>query len=703
MPSPQETRLFRFKSPLGPDALLLQSFRGEERLSQLFRFELELLSERDDIEHDEIVGKEVTLEVELDSGELRHWTGCISHFAKGNSLEGWTQYEAEMVPWLWFFTRNADSRVFQQKSAPDILREIFDEFRFRNYQFKLTGDYPPVEYCVQYQESTFEFVARLMEREGLYYFIKHEDQVHHLVVADNPDAHTPARGDSIRYHRAAATEEDDTISDLRHQRALRTGRVVLRDYNFETPETDLEVSTDTVATIGNNQSLEDFEFPGGYPDRAKGERYARLIMEAEETQHETFFGEGNVRDLSPGYTFKLKDHPIAGYNQEYLLCSVEHAGRNNFQDQRAQTSSYASRFTCIPKKIPYRPLRLTPKPVMKGLQSAVVVGPSGEEIYTDKYGRVKVQFHWDRRGKRDEKSSCWIRVAQPWAGKGWGFITIPRIGQEVLVDFLEGDPEQPMIVGSVYNAVQRVPYELPANATVSTLKSNSSKGGDGFNEFRFEDKKGDEKVFLHGEKNLDIRVKNNTTETIGNERHLLVEKDQKEQVKGDKHTTVDGGSLHKVGMDYGLKAGMNIRESAGMAMNLKAGMETVIEAGVQMTLKAGGSTITLGPAGVTIDGALVRINCGGSGGSAQDPDPPEPPDQATTAQSGEASSTQKALAKQMKKAARSGSPFVRSGGRGAAIGGAAAGPATGAAAGGTAAGRTPRGAVDGGAGAGRST
>jgi type VI secretion system secreted protein VgrG len=664
MPERQDTRLIKFKSPLGGDVLVVQHFTGTERLSQLFRFELELLSERDDIEHDEIVGKEVTLEVELDSGEYRHWTGCISQFAKGDSFEGWTRYQAEMVPWLWFFTRNTDSRIFQQKGAPDILREIFDEFRFRNYQLKLTGDYPPVEYCVQYQESTFEFVARLMEREGLYYYIKHEDQVHHLIVADNPDAHPPARGDAVRYHRAERTEEDDTVSELRHQRELRTGRVVLRDYNFETPETDLEVSTDTVAQIGNNQSFENFEFPGGYPDRAKGERYARLIMEAEETLHETFFGEGNVRDLSPGYTFKLKDHPVGTYNQEYLVCSVEHDGRNNFQDRRAQGSTYANRFTCIPKKVPYRPARVTRKPVMKGLQSAVVVGPKGEEIYTDKYGRVKVQFHWDRRGKRDEKSSCWMRVAQAWAGKGWGSITIPRIGQEVLVDFLEGDPDQPIIVGSVYNAVQRVPYELPANQTVSTLKSNSSKGGDGFNELRFEDKKGDEKIFVHAEKDFDVRVKNDTKETIGNDRHLLVEKDQKEQVKGDKHGTVDGNSLQKVGMDYGVKAGMNIRESAGMAMNLKAGMETVIEAGVQMTLKAGGSTITLGPGGVTIDGVLVRINCGGAGGSAQDPDPPEAPAQAADAKSGEASNTQKALARSMKKAARSGSPFVRAGGSG---------------------------------------
>ncbi len=658
----QDTRLFRFFSPLGENALLLQAFSGTESLSRLFQFKLALLATRDDIEHDEIVGKPVMLRVQLASGRHRTWSGVISHFSKGSSLEGWTQYQAEMVPWFWFLTRNTDSRIFQKKSVPDILREIFQEFGFADYRMKLNGDYPPIEYCVQYQESTTDFIARLMEREGIYYFIEHGDPVHHLVITDNPDSHQAVRDDYVRYHRAAGVEESDTVNDLRHQRELRTGRVVLRDYNFETPETELEASTDTVATIGNNQSYSSFEFPGGFTERSGGDRYAKLIMEAEETQHETFFGEGNCRDFSPGYYFKLWEHPIDSYDQAYLLASVAHEGRNNYQDQQAQNSTYYNRFTCIPLRVPYRPQRLTPKPVMRGLQSAVVVGPSGEEIYTDKYGRVKVQFHWDRRGKRDEKSSCWMRVAHPWAGKGWGFITIPRIGQEVLVDFLEGDPDQPIIVGAVYNAVQRVPYELPGNKTVSTLKSNSSPGGDGFNELRFEDKKGDEKVFLHAEKNFDIRVKNSTTDTIGGDLHLLVGGEQCEQVKGDKHGTVDGEWLNKVGMDYGLKAGMNMGQAAGLAANFKAGTEMVLEAGLQITLKAGPSTIVLGPAGVTIDGPLVRINCGGSGGAAQDPNPPNPPKQAGTAQSGEASSTQRALARGMKGGARAGSPFVRAGG-----------------------------------------
>ena len=353
-------------------------------------------------------------------------------------------------------------------------------------------------------------------------------------------------------------------------------------------------------------------------------------------------------------------------------------GEFESEGSNASESVYSCSFTAIDANEPFRAARITPKPSIPGPQTAIVVGQSGEEIYTDEYGRVKVLFHWDRYGKADENSSCWIRVAQVWAGKNWGAMYIPRIGQEVVVEFLEGDPDRPIITGRVYNGQAMPPYELPSEKTKSTLKSNSSKGGKGFNEIRYEDKKGDEQIFIHAEKNEDVRVKNDSFEWIGNERHLIVKKDQLEEVKGDKHLTVKGDQNEKIngtisvnaGMDMQQKVGMNHALEAGMEVHIKGGMKVIIEAGMQLSLKAGPSFVDLGPAGVSISGPMVMINSGGAAGAGSgcSPDAAKLPKEADTAEPGQVSKPPKprkppkpvtfsSQAKVMKRAAEDGTPF----------------------------------------------
>jgi type VI secretion system secreted protein VgrG len=654
----EKGRLLSVKTPLGTDKLLLEGFSGSEQISGLFSFKLFLLSEEKSISFDAIVGKTATVQVD-DGGTKRHFNGIVSQFSQGNLESRFVRYHATLVPWLWNLTQCSDCRIFQSKTVPEIIEAVFQDRGFQDYKLKLNATYSPRDYCVQYDETDFDFVSRLMEEEGIFYFFEHEADKHTLVLGDAPSAYPTCPGQSSApYAPNAGPQGGESVSAFLLEQEVRPAQYTLTDYNFEQPSTSLGVQAPTLITVGRNDKLEVYEYPGEYRKLSEGERYAKLRMEAQEVPHLRARGGGDCRSFTSGHVFTLKGHYRDAYNGKYLLTSVSHDAASNMR-QGGGDASYSNAFTCIPAKVPYRPARATARPRMVGVQTAVVVGPNGEEIYTDKYGRVKVQFHWDRKGKMDENSSCWIRVATSWAGKQWGAISLPRIGQEVIVSFLEGDPDQPLIVGSVYNGEQMPPYALPANATRSTLKSNSSKGGKGFNELRLEDKKGEEQIFMHAEKDLDVRVKNDAKETVSNNRHLLVESDQLEQVDGDKHATIKGDLLESISGNHGLKVSGNLLESAGQSISIKAGMEIVISAGMQITLKAGGSSIVIGPAGVQIDGLLVQLNCGGSGSSPQDPDPPKAPEQADDDQAGEVSSAgQKALADSFKKASRQGTPFV---------------------------------------------
>jgi type VI secretion system secreted protein VgrG len=403
----------------------------------------------------------------------------------------------------------------------------------------------------------------------------------------------------------------------------------------------LLASETTVVEVDGNTKYELYDYPGDYDTQSDGSALAKLRMQEEEAGHLVASGSSVCRALASGYTFELEDHDRDDLNTSYLLTEVQHvASVGESYGHGGGGAHYSNHFTCIQASVPFRPPRVTPKPFVQGPQTALVVGPSGEEIYVDKYGRVKVQFYWDRQGQQDEKSSCWIRVSQPWAGQGWGALWIPRIGQEVIVSFLEGDPDRPIITGRVYNADQTVPYELPDNDTRSTFKSRSARGGgsSNYNEIRFEDKKGSEQVFMNAEKDLDVNVENDSREKVGNDRSLIVTNDQKESVGGDLHVQVTGNTNEKVGQNLSTqigqnlyeKSGMNYAHEAGQEIHLKAGMNVVIEAGLELTIQASGNFINIGPAGVAISGTLVLINSGGAAGqgSPSSPTDPQKPDEA---------------------------------------------------------------------------
>jgi type VI secretion system secreted protein VgrG len=654
MPFTQEGRIIKIDTPLGADVLLLQGFTGEEGVSRVFGFNLDLLSETNSaIAPQDILGQKATLTIALPGQKRRYVNGYISHFSQTGRDPRFTYYQARLVPWLWFLGRTSDCRIFQKMSVPDILAKLFQELGFTDFRNALRASYdPPREYCVQYRESTLNFVCRLMEQYGIFYFFEHQSTKHTLVLADSPNAYQSCpEQPRVRFvQNVGELEDEDAISEWGVSYELRPGKCSLTDYNFETPTTDLSASLSSTVRVGGNDRFEVYDYPGEYLKRAEGEGLVKIRMEEEETPYTVARGASNCRAFLSGYRFDLEEHYRRDWNSAWVLTEIRHAatvGGSYHGAEGAPSEQYSNSFACIPAAVPFRPPRLTPRPVVRGPQTAVVVGKSGEEIWVDKYGRVKVQFHWDREGQSNENSSCWVRVSQLWAGKGWGAMWIPRIGQEVIVDFLEGDPDQPIITGRVYNAVEMPPYALPGEQTKSTIKSYSSKGGGGFNEIRFEDKKGKEQIFIYAERNQDLRVKDTAFETIGGERHLVVGKDQFELVKGDKHLHVKGDQNEKVdgtvslttGQDYQAKVGMKYALEAGMEIHLKAGMKVVIEAGLQLTLKAAGGFVDIGPAGVTIQGTLVNINSGGAAGAGSGASPASVKDakEADTGRPGEAS------------------------------------------------------------------
>ena len=684
---------------LGADVLGVRSIAVQEQISRLFQIEAELSSENGAIDFNKIVGHNATIRLQANESTTRYFNGFVSRFVQVAGKGGYAHYRATLVPWLWFLTRTADCRIFQEKSIPGIIEEVFKGHGFTDYQLKLSGSYAKWEYCVQYRETDFNFVSRLMEQAGIYYYFTHDNAKHLLVLADSASAHKPFAG----YEEVEFSEMEkggaprQVVKDWTMEKEVQPVAYSLNDFDFKKPKASLRSSSSIARQHGAAQ-FEVYDYPGEYVENGEGDRLTKIRVEELQSQHDIRRGQTSARGLAAGGTFKLKNHPRGDQNKEYLITGVSlHAEAGEYASQQGGSGGdfFSCAFSVIEKTQPFRAPRLTPKPTVQGLQTAIVVGPKGEEIYTDKFGRVKVQFHWDRYGKADENASCWIRVSQGWAGKQWGSIYLPRIGQEVIVEFLEGDPDRPLITGRVYNGEAMPPYDLPAEKTKSTLKSNSSKGGAGFNEIRFEDKKGSEQVFIHAEKDEDIRVKNDAREWIGKDRHLIVKKDQLEQVVGDKHMTVKGDHLSmikgdhsettkgghyakidgsdnltvglaqsiKIGADASLKVGGNWNNEAGEKISVKAGKEfhakagtayaleaatsvhikagttLVIEAGAQLSLKVGGNFIDINPGGVFIKGTMVMINSGGAAGSGSGssptapvaPEPPDPPKDPKTA------------------------------------------------------------------------
>lgn len=508
-------------TPLGADVLAVERMSAEERVSGLFHFDVSLVSNNTSIDFDALVGKDVTITLERMSGTPRHFHGMVGRFLQGGRIDGHQHYRADIFPKLWLLTLSTDYRIFQEKTVPEIVKELLTEHGVTDVKDDLKGSYTPREYCVQYGETAFDFVSRLMEEEGIFYFFEHTSAKHTLVLADDSSSHTALVPEEIPLLAAHALREvEDTLTECGYQKQLVTGGAVVLDYHFETPSTKLASTVAGNATTGKFEAVEN---PGAFTKKDAGDKIAKLRAEAHEVPATMLTGSGSARAFTAGGRFKLTKHPRASFNQAYVIREVVHS---------VSQDDYHNGFEAFPQSVPYRPARNTPKPRVYGAQTAVVVGPSGEKIHTDKYGRIKVQFHWDQRGTKNEKSSCFIRVAQDWAGKSFGSFFLPRVGQEVLVSFLEGDVDRPIVIGSVYNAEQVVPYALPANQTRSLIKTQTE--GTVHNELRFEDKKDAEEVWLQAAKDFKAEVVNDRTWTV---KH-----DSIETVTNDRTATISEGN-----------------------------------------------------------------------------------------------------------------------------------------------------------------
>ncbi len=670
----QAGRPMTVEGVLGPDALLLEAYHGVEGVSRLFTFELDMISEDREIEAADVLGTALLLRMDLPDGEQRFIHGLVNRFTQSDVQAEFSRYEAEIVPWTTLLTYSRQSRIFQEMTVLEIVEQVFGDLGHSDFDLRCTRPYAKREYCVQYRETDWAFVSRLLEEEGIFYFFEHEEERHLLVLADDNQAFEPAAaGGSFLFDTDGVIGETDVIRSLAQERSIHSGKVVLRDYDYLNPSVSLEATLEGEPEVSGLTSLEIYDYPGDYSTLDDGDRIARLQLEAREAEYHTVRGDGDVRALCSARTFELRGHPLSGHNREYLVRTVRHHARNAGVRSRGSGGfEYRNEFLALPSEVPFRPARRTPAPVVHGPQTAVVVGKSGEEIWTDSHGRVKVQFHWDRHGQLDENSSCWLRVATPWAGKGYGSLTIPRIGQEVVVGFLEGDPDRPLIVGSVYNAEQTPPLDPTEGGMSQGMISRSTPGGGGFNQISVNDTAGEEGVTVHAQFDMSTTVGNDATEDVGNNRTasvatndaLTVGADQTLEVGGNREASVGGNESKSVGADQatsvgggqtvGVSGGRTLTVSsdrsssvgandavevgsnravqigadgvieAGANLTLKAGAQITIEAGAQIELKVGGTSIKLTPgslessspaitttAGASheIKGAMVKHNC----------------------------------------------------------------------------------------------
>ncbi|MCW7540755.1 type VI secretion system tip protein VgrG [Aquabacterium sp. A7-Y] len=601
-------------TPFGGDVLRFSSMRAHEELGRLFEYQIEALSERNDLNPDEILGKNVTVRLELPFAEPRCFDGYVTRFGLSGISGRYYRYRLTARPWLWLLTRNSDCRIFQNKTVPEILKEIFDKYPSASFDTCLTGSYTPKDYCVQYRETDFNFVSRLMEQEGIYYYFEHADGLHTLVLADGPSAHRPFSDDyrTIPFipHDRGGRLDQEYIDEWYFSREIQPGAYVIDDFDFTKPSADLRASTRREREHAQS-SGEYYDYPGEYRQASDGDHYVKVRLEELQSRYELVEGAGNARGIAVGSLFRLSGQPRDDQNREYLVVRTTlELEDNGHESQDGVGARLRCGFAVLDSRETFRPQRVTPKPAVQGPQTAIVVGPKGDEIYTDDYGRVKVQFHWDRRGESNQNSSCWVRVSHPWAGKNFGMIAIPRIGQEVIVDFLEGDPDNPMVTGRVYNKEHMPPWTLADHKTRTGIVTRSTQGGSTStaNELRFEDKKGDEEIFIHAERQLRTEVEVDELRDVGRDRttdihgidRLTVDKSRYEHVKGDfRDLLVDKMSVRRIG--------------AGEVEEITDGLKTTITSGGhEHTVSAGGQTLKITD-GIdeTVTGAVSQTIQGG--------------------------------------------------------------------------------------------
>lgn len=597
---------------------LLLRMHAVEGLSRPFELSLELLTPESEVAANDVLGQSMTISVRMPDSRTRYFNGLVSRYSYRGRRGGYAYYHATLRPWLWFLSKTSDCRIFQELSVPDIVTNVCNDRGFTDIARSLTGTYPEREYCVQYRESALNFIHRLLAEEGIYYFFRHSEQSHEMVLADSYSAHQPIAGDADIPYRAPgeAAVGLEHVSQWAVMNELETGSYVLRDFDFVKPNVDL-TSSSSVQRSHTHADFEEFDFPGRYTETADGDRYAQARIESLQARFETFEGRGDNRRLAPGSLFSLIEYPRDNQNREYLILETEIEIESGEVEQFGGTENrFDARFIAIESREPFRPPRNTPKPIVTGPQTAIVVGKQGEDIWTDEYGRIKVQFHWDRVGTSDENSSCWVRVAQSWAGKNWGSIHIPRIGQEVVVDFLEGDPDRPLVTGRVYNADQMPPYALPDNQTQSGVKSRSTKEGtaEHFNEIRFEDKKDEEEIYIHAEKDFNRVVENNDTLKVGFEKkdegNQTIDIHNNQTVNVGASDAADGSQTFKIWKDRSVTI-----DTGNDSITITQGNRTVkldagsygTEAAQWIELKVGGSSIKIEPAKITIKAPEIVV------------------------------------------------------------------------------------------------
>ena len=577
MADPAKHRAAKYFGPKD-EHLLFHRLTGSECLGRPYEYQLDLLSERGGVLPSDLLGEAAGVEYTGRDRYQRYFHGFITTVEVMGFEGRYHRYRLTLKPWLSLLGHMADCRIFQEQSVVEIVEAVFQEHGFSNFELALSDAHDSREYCVQYQETSLDFINRLMEEGGIYYYFRHEKSKHVLVLADDPSGHSAdSKHAKLPFHPPESADQvrEDHVSRLTASGEITSGPFELTSYDFVAPRKDLLVS----AEVSYEPSLSDykvFDWSGRYTEGQLGQQLVRVRAEAEGARRDVYHGESDAPAIAVGNLLSIGGHPEERFNREYLVTSVHHEVTGDDYQGDAGGESFRCRFTLIPSNVVYRSLQTAPKPVARGLQTAMVVGKSGEEIWTDEHGRVKVQFHWDRYGKKDENSSCWVRVAQVHAGSSWGAIDLPRIGEEVIVAFEHGDPDRPVIIGSLYNGQAKPPYPLPGEQTRSGMKSNSSKGGGGFNELRFDDKTGEEEVYLRAEKDFNALIQNDRSLEIGN------------------------NQLHKVGKDDSVEIGDN--------QTTKIGKKLDIDAGDQITLKTGQSKIVMKKNGdIEISGINIQV------------------------------------------------------------------------------------------------
>lgn len=611
-------RIVTLTTPLPDGTLIFRSLNGEEELSTLFEFDVDMLSESHSLDLKQLLSEPLTLSIDLGLQGTRYLNGQVIRcklIGRASATSRYYVYRAVVRPWLWYLTQTSDSKIFQEKSVPDVIREVLADYEFPA-EFKLTGSYRTWEYCVQYQETDFAFISRLMEHEGIYYWFRHEDGKHVLVLTDDIAQHDPFPGlDSLPYIGPDRVVQPDKehISRWEPVEQVTPGKFATVDYDFKKPAASLDALRSNPGTYSNGD-LEVYEWMGGYTEPDQGERYSQVRLEALQAQQSQATGHSNARALAPGRLLTLFNHPRQVENREYLIQKVVyHVQESDYSSAEGGESQFEVDFAAIPASVPFRPERKTPLPRTHGPQTARVVGKSGEQIWTDRYGCVKVQFRWDRYGQTNENSSCWVRVSSPWAGGGFGGIQLPRVDDEVIVDFIGGHPDRPIVVGRVYNASNMPPWDLPGNATQSGFLSRSKDGDrNTANALMFEDVAGGERIWLHAERDLTTEVEANELHTVDGDRNTVILGNDTLTVMSARTSTTHGQETETfmAGADRTVTGAVNETITGDETRNVTGNVIETITGNVDETITGNLTQTTTGDVTRTITGPVVDTTTG---------------------------------------------------------------------------------------------